>query len=86
MAKESTDDYKICGIVDYSTGIVFGLFITFTALLWVYLNLDEEERVVYFMMGGFNLACLGMTYVLRIRLDSRLKEKQAKKEKEMAER
>ena len=56
---------KICGIIDYSTGIIAGSLMTISALIWVYFNMDEEEMKVYFVMGAFNMTCLGMTYLLQ---------------------
>ena len=62
--------------MEYNKGILFGLLITVSALIWVCLNLeDKEEQKMYFFMGAFNVTCLGMTYVLGARLKKRLKEK-----------
>ena len=86
QGKEYQSQSKICGLVDYNTGIAIGFIMTFVALFWVYMNFDEEERQVYFAMGGFNMLCLGMTYMLRIQLDNRIRERAIEKEKEEREK
>ena len=80
--QQQQQNFKICGLVEYNKAILFGLFITVTGVIWVYFNLDdEEEQMMYFGMGAFNVTCLGMTYFLGMRLNKRVKENAEQKAK-----
>ena len=69
MSEDSTEiksNAKIFGVLEYSKGIAIGLAMTAIALIGVFITVEEPELYTgYFMIAGFNLCCLGITYYMR---------------------
>ena len=88
MAVDSTDyksEAKILGLIPYGKGIAWIIGMIVLAVLFVLFTFEEPELYTgYFIIAGFNMCCLGVTYYMRQQLDKRVaeraKEKEANKE------
>ena len=69
MAVDSTDyksEAKILGLVPYGKGIAWIIGMIVLAVLFVLFTFEEPELYSgYFIIAGFNMCCLGVTYYMR---------------------
>ena len=65
---ETPPESKLLGIIDYRSGILFGLALTLGATLWVCLMYEEEQRNRFLAIAFFNFVCLGVTWLMRKKL------------------
>ena len=71
--EEYKSEAKICGVLDYNTGIVIGVAMTVLAVIGVLLTVEEYEQYgIYFVVAALNFTCLAVTYVMRKELDKRV--------------
>ena len=81
LTEEVKSDAKLLGYFDYRTTILVCVAFLCAAMIMVYFQVDDEQVLKYGVVAGFNLLCLGVTYIMRGQLDRRAAERAQEREK-----
>ena len=80
LTEEIKSDHKLLGYFDYKNGIILSCVLCLIAIIFVFIMFDEVVRMKYVVVIGFNLMCLGVTYLMRGQLDISAQRKAKAKE------
>ena len=75
LTTEVKSDAKLLGYFEYRSGIIACVILLLIAIGLAITLFEEEKQPLYIMLAIFNMMCLGLTYVMRGRLDVRAQER-----------